>query len=81
MLWGVREKEGREKQRISYVSLACTLPAKNKSFAFVSAKAAALIMIYQMLDVEKYHAFLSESTVVNNCPEIFFYFSSWVFYD
>jgi hypothetical protein len=38
----------------------CTLSEENKSFAFVLAIAAALIMIYQMLDVEKYHAFLSE---------------------
>lgn len=78
---GVREKKGRETQRISYVSPA--LCAKNKSFAFVLAMAAALIMIYQMLDVENITLFL-QSTAVNNCLKNFpFYFPSWfsVFYD
>lgn len=43
-----------------YLALYIQLCAKNKSFAFELAAAAALIMIYQMLDVEKYYVFLLE---------------------
>lgn len=60
MLWGCESERKREGKHYVFGMYLYTLREENKSFAFVLAIAAALIMIYQMLDVEKYHAFLSE---------------------